>query len=298
MTLTLATVATEFLDRPGLAQTTIDSYEYALMPLLRQYGSWPIELVDRELLITYLNQLDDIAYTTHQRHQAILQALFNFAVGQQYIKANPIARLQRRKPNPEKGEHRSDQTIRYLTPEQLILLYQAFQLDDRTNAIVRLLHRTGARISELLALDLDDVDLDQHKFRVLGKGNQQRWCFYSNDAATQLYQYLKHERHPDSPALFTAEQPMTGEISRLSYRTVHQDWRRVVDTVPELAGARLHDLRHTFATERVGLMAIEELRALMGHRSIQTTLRYQKVTSARAESVAQKVLQTLTAETH
>ncbi len=296
MTLTLAIVATEFLDRPGLAQPTIDSYEYALMPLLSQYGSWPIEIVDREILTTYLHQLDNIAYTTHQRHQAILQALFNFAVQQQYIKANPIARLQRRKPDPTKGEHRSDQAIRYLTPEQLTLLYQAVELDDRTHAIVRLLHRTGARISELLALDFDDVDLDQCKFQVLGKGNRQRWCFYSQDAATQLHQYLKHERASDSPALFTAEQPMTGDISRLSYRTVHQDWRRIVDNVPQLAGVRLHDLRHTFATERVGLMGIEELRALMGHQSIQTTLRYQKVTSARAESIAQKVLQTLTAE--
>lgn len=56
---------------------------------------------------------------------------------------------------------------------------------------------------------------------------------------------------------------------------------------------RLHDLRHTFATERVGLMGIEELRALMGHSHIQTTLKYQKVTSLRAEQVAQNALQIL-----
>lgn len=56
----------------------------------------------------------------------------------------------------------------------------------------------------------------------------------------------------------------------------------------------LHDLRHTFATERVGLMSIEELRNLMGHEKIQTTLRYQKVTSLRVEEVAQKALSFLT----
>ena len=55
----------------------------------------------------------------------------------------------------------------------------------------------------------------------------------------------------------------------------------------------MHDLRHTFATERVGLMGIEELRALMGHENIQTTLRYQKVTSSRAEEVAKKALKIL-----
>jgi len=52
-------------------------------------------------------------------------------------------------------------------------------------------------------------------------------------------------------------------------------------------------LRHTFATERVGMMGIEELRALMGHENIQTTLRYQKVTSKRAESVAKQALEKL-----
>jgi integrase/recombinase XerD len=55
----------------------------------------------------------------------------------------------------------------------------------------------------------------------------------------------------------------------------------------------MHDLRHTFATERAGLMGIEELRALMGHQNIQTTLRYQKVTSGRAEVAAQNAFKLL-----
>jgi integrase/recombinase XerD len=58
-------------------------------------------------------------------------------------------------------------------------------------------------------------------------------------------------------------------------------------------GIRLHDLRHTYATERVQLISLEELRALMGHDNIQTTLHYQKVTSQKAEEAAQKALQLL-----
>ena len=79
----------------------------------------------------------------------------------------------------------------------------------------------------------------------------------------------------------------------MSYRTAHQDWTDLIAQSPELEGIRMHDLRHTFATERVGLMGIEELRALMGHQNIQTTLRYQKVTSQRAETVAQAALAAL-----
>lgn len=290
----LATVATEFLQRPGLAPSTLRSYESTLMPLLQEYGQTPIEILTRQALQEYLNNLTELAYTTHHRHQSILQALFNFAVEQGYIKANPIARLKRRKPDKDEGEHGTDEVIRYLSPSQLSALYSAVAFDLRMNALVHLLHRTGARISEILALDLDDVNRVQRKFQVVGKGNKRRWCFYSEDAGQALERYLKYDRHPNCPALFTAQQPFTLEFSRLSYRTVHKDWTDLIAQNPTLEDVRIHDLRHTFATERVGLMNIEELRALMEHQNIQTTLRYQKVTSQRAETVAQKAFSMLT----
>jgi integrase/recombinase XerD len=74
---------------------------------------------------------------------------------------------------------------------------------------------------------------------------------------------------------------------------LHDYWREITSTNPELTGVRIHDLRHTYATERVGLISIEELRSLMGHESIQTTLRYQKVTSQKAESAARHALNML-----
>jgi integrase/recombinase XerD len=263
------------------------------MPLLGEYGSYPIEILSRRALASYLDSLSHLAYTTHQRHQAIIQALFNFAVEQGYLKVNPIARLQRRKPNLERGEHFSDRVIRYLSPAQITRLYQVIDHHSRMKALVYLLHRTGARIAEVLALNLSDLNPTCRKFQVLGKGNKIRWCFYSEDAATALDKYLKYYRHPESDALFTAQKPVTKLVTRLSYRTAHRDWTNLIESAPELDGIRMHDLRHTFATERVGLMGIEELRALMGHTNIQTTLRYQKVTSERAEIVAQAALDRL-----
>lgn len=289
----LATVATQFLERLGLAKSTIRSYESALMPLLSQYGRWPIELLDRQTLEGYFNGLNQVAYTTHHRHQAIVQALFNFAVEHAYISVNPITRLRRRKPDQAKGEHHCDQVIRHLSEHQMRLVYQLVRRDLRMNALIHLLHRTGARISELLALNVEDVDLEQRRFQVIGKGNKKRWCFYCSDAAEALEQYLKHARHQNTPALFTAQQQITRQVSRLSYRTAYQHWKNLTQGHDEIEGIRLHDLRHTFATERVGLISIEELRALMGHENIQTTLRYQKVTSQKAEEAAQKAFQQL-----
>ncbi|MGC1309454.1 MAG: tyrosine-type recombinase/integrase [Phormidesmis sp.] len=290
---TLATVATQFLQRPGLAKGTLRAYESTLMPLLAAYGSWPINLLERGEVVEYLQSLTHLAYTTRRKHQATVQALFNFAVEQGYLRNNPIVRLKQPKPDPQQGEHTSDDTIRYLTEAQLKCLYRAVELDIRMTAIISLLHRSGARISEVLQLDLDDVDFKEQRFQVLGKGNKQRWCFFSLDTATALAEYIRDGRHARSTALFTAQQPISLETSRISYRRIHQCWETLTAPYPDLEDARLHDLRHTFATERVGLMGIEELRALMGHESIQTTLRYQKVTSRRAESIAKQALEKL-----
>jgi integrase/recombinase XerD len=110
----LARLATEFLERHGLAATTLRSYEFTLMPLLKEYGRWSIDILDRQLLVEYLNQITDVSYITHHRHQAVITALFNFAVQQDYIKSNPISNLKRRKPNREDGEHATDENVRYL----------------------------------------------------------------------------------------------------------------------------------------------------------------------------------------
>lgn len=291
MSPSLAQVATAFLERPGLATSTVRSYESTLLPLLKQYGRWPIEILDRESLSEYLDGLEDLSYTTHHRHQAIVQALMNFALEEGYIRANPLSRLRRRKPDASLGEHHSDQAIRYLSAEQLAVLYEQIELDSRLFSLVKLLHRSGARVSEVLALDKNDLDWQRQKFQVVGKGNKQRWCFYSDDAAEALEEYQQNYRANGHPALFTAEHRMTGEVNRLSYSTAYHNWKTLTGQNPQLKGIRLHDLRHTFATERVGLMGIEELRALMGHQKIETTLRYQKVTSERAETVAKAAFQ-------
>ncbi|OWY65522.1 recombinase XerC [cyanobacterium TDX16] len=290
---TLATVTTEFLERPGLAPSNRETYEITLGLLLQKYGSWSIEIISKQTLVEYLNNLSHLKYTTHHKHQAILQSLLDFVVEQGYIKSNPIRGLKQRLPKREKGEHKSDDTIRYLTQSQLNLLYSAVKDDLRLAAIVHLLHRTGCRIGELLALNIESVDINNQKFQVLGKGNKKRWCYYSDDAASALAKYLKYSRHKNTDALLTAQHPVALKVSRISYHTLHDYWRETTNKYPQLQGVRIHDLRHTFATERVGLISIEELCSLRGHESIQTTLRYAKVTSQKSDSAARHALNIL-----
>jgi len=293
MSITLATVATQFLERPGLSQNTIRSYESALLSLLQDWGRVPVDSFTRQMLEKHLSSLTHLSHNTYNRHQGTIQSVFNFAIEQGYLSSNPASQLKRRKPDSKKGEHSSDDVIRYLNPQQVRILYSRLEPNSRLHTLVLLLHRTGARVAEALALDLEQVDLTNRKFRVVGKGNKQRWCFYGDDLAQVLDKYIKFYRHSNCAALFTAQQPFSLEVTRLSYPTAYKDWRQAITGSLELRGCRLHDLRHTFATERVGLMGIEELRALMGHSNIQTTLCYQKVTSSRAEEVAKKAIETL-----
>ncbi|WP_036489543.1 tyrosine-type recombinase/integrase [Myxosarcina sp. GI1] len=293
MSITLASLATQFLERNDLSKSTVRSYESTLLPLLQRHGQCAISTLTRQQLEQYLNSLSHLSYTTHNRHQAIVVALLNFAIEQGYLSANPLTKLKRRKPDRDKGEHGSDEVIRYLTPQQLELLYSRVKKYSRLHTLILLLHGTGARIGEALALDFEQLDLDKCKFQVVGKGNKKRWCFYGEDLALVLEKYNRYYRHPNHPALFTAKQPKTKIVTRLSYQTAYRDWHDLTAEQPQLKGFRLHDLRHTFATERVGLMGIEELKALMGHEKIETTLRYQKVTSSRAEEVAKQALSAL-----
>ena len=289
----LATLATEFLSQQGLSANTVRSYTSTLMPLVKELGRTPVDLINRQLIDEYLNSLTHLAYTTQNRHLAIIVALMNFGVDRGYLKVNPLGRMRQRKPNASKGEHGTDQIIRYLTATQLMALYQAVTPDVRLHAVVGLLHQTGARVGEILAIDLEAVDLERRRFQVVGKGNKRRWCFYGEEASVILDKYLRYYRHQEINALFTAKKPFSNIFSRLSYARLYESFQEAIAPYSLLQGVRLHDLRHTYATERVQLVSLEELRALMGHENIQTTLRYQKVTSQKAEEAAQKALKLL-----
>ncbi len=219
MSITLATTATQFLQRQGLAKSTLRSYEQILLPLLKKYGHWPIELLDGQTLSNYLLELTHLSYTTHNHHQTVINALLNFAVNSNYIKTNPIRQLPKRKPERNKDEHNTDQTIHYLTPDQLLNLYKVIIINYRLYTIVKLLHATGARIDELLAIDLEQIDQKNYKFQVIGKGNLIRWCYYNKDTQVVLEKYLEYYRHQPHPALFTAQQPFSciNNSCQLSY---------------------------------------------------------------------------------
>jgi integrase/recombinase XerD len=247
MPITLAKVATEFLERPSIAPATLKSYESTLVPFLITYGRWPIDLISKQILESYMDRLIHLSVRTRHRHRTIIQALFNFAVEQDYVLSNPLPRIK------QDSTEQKTTAARSFCPEQLATLYRLIASDLRMHALVCLLHRTGATVTEILAVDLKDIDRVNCKFQVVGRGNKRRWCFYSADASEVLERYIALERSSNCSALFTAQQYFSKQVSRLSYRTVHKHWIDLIEPEPTLKDMRIYDFRRTFLKEQVRL---------------------------------------------
>jgi integrase/recombinase XerD len=273
MSLTLAQVTVNFLDLYQYKEATQRAYLSVLSPLLDRHGSQAIEEITTTDLDTYLKSLNSLAISTQKRHRTIISALFNYAFQESYILSNPLARL----PVPTVPIAK----ITYFSPEQIDRLYSLLTASvtpesDRLHALVRLLHRTGAKVSEILSANLEDLDLDRRKIRVVGYRNRLRSLVYSEDVPPVLSRYLDRHRHRHHPALFTFGKRGTNEVIRLPYAIVYRDWQKLVTSSSELKSFRINDLRHTFAIERVGIVPIDRLQEWMGHEDIKMTLRYKK----------------------
>ena len=250
-------------------------------------------MVTEEAVEAYLASLTHLAETTHNRHRATIRALFNFAVEQGYLEMNAIAYLKSRRSNKTVNQDKNTEVIRYLTSEQLSLLYHLVEPNSRLHTLILFLHQTGANVSEILALDLDQINLGDRCFEVINQYHQSRWCFYGENLARVLDYYLQHYRHLGHPALLTAQQPKSKIVSRLHYRTAYRDWVNLICQNADLKDCRLQDIRHTFAMERVEFMAVQDLQILMGHDTVQTTLRYYNLSHKSVKNVAQEALKKL-----
>ncbi len=293
MVFTLARVATKLLDSSGLSPKTRKSYEGVLLPLVQKLGQTPIDKIKRTTLEEYLLSLTHISFRTHNKHQTIIARLFNFAIELRLIEANPISHLKSKKPDSSLGEYTSDEPVRYLTKKEFETLYKAIQGFSRLNALVTLLHESGARISEVLALNLKEINFSEREFKVVGKGNKKRWCYFGDRSHQALNHYINGNREHPHEALFTERMIVSHKVRRLTYDSSYREWKVALNDCPDLKSTRFHDLRHTFATERAKVVPLEVLRALLGHENIQTTLIYQKITSQVAKEVAHNALREL-----
>ena len=188
--------------------------------------------------------------------------------------------------------------VTFLHYDEVVRLIEQIPLDNepglRDRAIIELLFSSGLRVSELVNLNRDHINLARREFMVRGKGQKDRPVFVSMSAAEHVKNYLD-ARSDSLPALFIsysrrlAKPSVSGDYRRLSARSI----QRMVSHYARLAGITKHvsphTMRHSFATDL--LMNGADLRAvqsMLGHSNIATTQIYTHVTDQHLKDVHER----------
>lgn len=230
--------------------------------------------VDHLLIRSFLARLHarGIKKVSAARKLASLRTFFRYLCREGILDRNPARTIlspktERRIP----GHFDEGQMARFLdlpggTPAAL-----------RNRAILELFYATGIRCSELVGLDLEDIDRDGRTARVLGKGQKERVVPFGKPAAAALMAYLavRSRLSPRDEAVFLNHRG--GRLTDRSVREVVKDRIRALALEQK---ASPHTLRHSFATHLLergaDLRAIQEL---LGHSSLSTTQRYTHVST-------------------
>lgn len=213
-----------------------------------------------------------------------------------YLAKRDIATLTPDKIDLPKAESHS---IKFLNREQVERLLNMPEISKseglRDKAILEVLFSTGLRVSELVSLNRDQINLERREFGVVGKGRKVRVVFLSGSAADWLKRYLGSREDTLAPVFirYSGKKPdkddKNGESIRLTARSV----QRLVEKYARKARLPIkitpHGLRHTFATDLLGngadLRAIQEL---LGHKNVSTTQIYTHITNPQLKEIHEK----------
>lgn len=194
---------------------------------------------------------------------------------------------------------RADRTVKILSPSDLKKLFEAVDTSDesglRDKAILEVLFSTGLRVSELMALNKDQVNIQSGEFGVIGKGGKARVVFLSKQAKNALETYLTKRADPFKPMFIRYSGPkddeegLTDEKRRLSVRSI----QRMLEKYRKLANILFpigpHILRHSYATDLLSHGAdLRSVQEMLGHKNIATTQIYTHVTNVRLKEIHEK----------
>lgn len=213
------------------------------------------------------------------RKLAALRTFFRYLCREGVLETNPARVLLSPRVEKRIPTHLEEADV-----EKLLDLPGTSEADLRARALLEMLYATGIRCSELVGLDLDDLDMPGRMIRVLGKGRKERVIPFGSRAAEALAVYLQNRCSPDSTAVF-----LNGRGQRLTDRSVRSIVRIQTQRAALLHRVSPHTLRHTFATHLLergaDLRAIQEL---LGHASLSTTQRYTHVNARQLLDIYRK----------
>ena len=268
----------------GYSENTIVAYQNDLTQFVKYLKEQAENIdwgrVDKKALVSYILFLKEREYAsaTVARKVAAIKSFFHFLVADGFLKDDPTATLdspRAKKPLPrvlsaEDINRLLEEPAKGSTPKAL-----------RDTALLELLYATGMRASELVSLNLEDVNLASACVRCFGKGGKERIVPIHPRAVVALEDYLQKGRilllgDPEEKALFVN---LRGErLTRQGLWLIIKGYAEEVG----IAGVTPHILRHSFATHLLGGGAdLRNVQQLLGHANISTTQVYTHVSSER-----------------
>jgi len=187
-----------------------------------------------------------------------------------------------------------ERNLKFLTTDQVSRLLAQPEISHprglRDRAILETLFSTGLRVSELVKLNRDQIDLKRREFGVVGKGGRARVVFLSPSAAKWLGRYLATRTDPWRPLFIRlpGKNPplVDGEKMRLTARSVQRIVKKYVRKAKLPVDATTHTLRHSFATDLLTAGAdIRSVQEMLGHKNIATTQIYTHVTNRQLRQI-------------
>ena len=160
----------------------------------------------------------------------------------------------------------------------------------RDRAILELLFSTGLRVSELVRLNRDQINLERREFGVIGKGGRARLVFVSDRAGDWIKRYLEKREDVYKPLFIrysgAKSEENSGEKMRLTARSIERIVKKYVRISRIPVDATVHTLRHSFATDLLTNGAdIRSVQEMLGHKNIATTQIYTHITNKQLREV-------------
>lgn len=283
------------------SQKTLTNYSHYLVRFLDFANDVKLKDIDLNLIKKYrlhLNRLEpkkdvSLAVKTQNYHVIALRAFLKYCVKQDWESLEP-----------EKVElsKTPDRTVEYLDREELEMLFRAIDTSKitgvRNRAILELLYSTGLRISELVSLNRDQVNLDRGEFQIRGKGQKVRIVFLSDRAKEWIKEYMAMRDDNFDPLFLNHRRPrntkkgdldLKGEHRRLTEYTIQEMVRTTATKAGIVKKVTPHVLRHSFATELlINGADIRSVQEMLGHASITTTQIYTHITNKKLKEIHQK----------
>ena len=269
----------------GVSPNTLAAYRNDLHQLVEylvdrgqaEGGGWGD--VDGNVLAEYVLRLHELGYSdaTRARKVASAKSLFGFLLEEDHISRDPTEDLS----SPRLGRSLPD-TLSVEDVERLLASASSGDSPEATRdrTMLELLYASGMRVSELVSLDLDDVDVEQGSVRCFGKGSKERVVPIHPKAATLVGSYLEEAR----PAMATKRSAQSLFLNQRGDRLSRQGFWLILKKYVQRAGITRkltpHTLRHSFATHLLqGGAPLRHVQELLGHASITTTQVYTHLTS-------------------